>query len=66
MVTDEASPAPNGRPETSCGQTVAEQLPLKRVGWPSDMAGLILYLCSEAGSFITGNCIHIDGGISIH
>ncbi len=46
-------------------ENVAEHLPLKRVGKPSDMAGLVLYLCSEAGSFITGNCIHIDGGVSI-
>jgi len=46
-------------------ENIAEQLPLKRVGKPSDMAGLVLYLCSQAGSFVTGNCINIDGGISV-
>ncbi len=46
-------------------ETLAEQLPLGRVGRPSDMEGLILYLCSDAGSFVTGNNISVDGGVSI-
>lgn len=36
--------------------------PIGRVGRPTDIAGLVIYLCSQAGSFMTGNYIPIDGG----
>jgi NAD(P)-dependent dehydrogenase (short-subunit alcohol dehydrogenase family) len=34
------------------------------VGAPSDIANMALYLCSEAASFISGENITIDGGMS--
>jgi len=37
-------------------------LPLGRFGTPEDMAGLALLLCSEAGSYMTGCDIPVDGG----
>lgn len=40
-------------------------VPLKRVGQPSDLAGIALLLCSEAGSYITGQTIYVDGGLSV-
>jgi len=33
-----------------------------RIGRPEDIAGLVIYLCSKAGSFMVGNYIPIDGG----
>ena len=42
-----------------------EWLPAKRVGDPQDCAGLALLLCSEAGSYITGQTIYVDGGLSV-
>ena len=39
--------------------------PLKRNGQPHDMAGLALFLCSRAGSYLNGTVIPIDGGISL-
>lgn len=44
---------------------IAKGLPLRRVGRPSDMKGIVLFLCSKAGSFITGNIISNDGGVSV-
>jgi NAD(P)-dependent dehydrogenase (short-subunit alcohol dehydrogenase family) len=38
--------------------------PLGRIGEPSDMAGVALYLASRAGSYVTGAVIPVDGGIS--
>jgi 3-oxoacyl-[acyl-carrier protein] reductase len=38
--------------------------PLGRLGTPEEVAALILFLCSEGASFITGQAIYIDGGIS--
>jgi len=41
-----------------------EWVPLGRVGQPRDCGGLALLLCSEAGSYMTGQIIYVDGGIS--
>ena len=37
---------------------------LKRIGMPDEIAGAAVYLASEAGSFMTGQNIVIDGGES--
>ncbi len=41
-------------------------IPLGRIGIPEDFAGIALLLCSEAGSYITGQTIFVDGGLSAH
>jgi NAD(P)-dependent dehydrogenase (short-subunit alcohol dehydrogenase family) len=47
------------------GREMLEQMvPLQRMGHPDDMAGLILFLCSRAGSYLTGAVIPLDGGIT--
>lgn len=38
-------------------------IPAGRLGEPSDIAGLVALLCSEHGSWITGACFTVDGGI---
>lgn len=38
--------------------------PLKRIGNPKEMAELVYFLLSESSSFITGQIIKVDGGIS--
>lgn len=42
---------------------IAEQIPLKRLGTPDDVAEVVLFLCSEASSYITGQVIAVDGGM---
>jgi 3-oxoacyl-[acyl-carrier protein] reductase len=37
--------------------------PLRRVGLPQDIAGPVVFLCSDAASFITGQTIWVDGGV---
>lgn len=37
---------------------------LGRIGVPEDFAGIALLLCSDAGSYITGQTIFVDGGLS--
>ncbi|MGD0313159.1 MAG: SDR family oxidoreductase [Acidimicrobiales bacterium] len=37
--------------------------PLKRIGDPADIASAVIYLASEAGSYITGKILEVDGGI---
>lgn len=43
----------------------AKQFPLKRFGKPEDMANAIIFLLSDASSFITGTELTVDGGYSI-
>ena len=38
--------------------------PLKRIGKPEDMASLATFLLSENASWMTGQIINLDGGIS--
>lgn len=40
----------------------ALSVPLGRMGKPEEVAHLIAFLLSNESSFITGNCISIDGG----
>ncbi|KAI8055447.1 hypothetical protein BDF22DRAFT_384466 [Syncephalis plumigaleata] len=42
---------------------IIENCPLRRIGQPSDMAGVCLFLSSKAGSYVNGAVIPVDGGI---
>lgn len=42
----------------------AVQQPVGRVGYPLDIANMVLYLCSDKAGFITGENICIDGGMT--
>ncbi len=42
----------------------AERHPLKRIGSPKDIARLAVFLLSNAGDWITGQVLHVDGGMS--
>lgn len=50
-----ASRAAAGHPSTA-------RVPMDRVAAPSEMAGAVIYLASDASSFVTGAIISIDGG----
>jgi acetoacetyl-CoA reductase len=41
---------------------ILPQIPLGRLGRPEEIAGLIIYLCSEEAAFVTGANIAINGG----
>jgi 7-alpha-hydroxysteroid dehydrogenase len=45
-------------------RTAMEQAtPLRRIGDPVDIASAIVYLCSPAGSYVTGKVVEVDGGL---
>jgi NAD(P)-dependent dehydrogenase (short-subunit alcohol dehydrogenase family) len=45
-------------------RAVEAMVPLGRIGRPDDAAGLTIFLCSRAGSYLTGAVIPLDGGIT--
>jgi 3-oxoacyl-[acyl-carrier protein] reductase len=40
----------------------SKDIPLRRVGQPEDVAGLIAYLCSEDASYVSGQVVYVRGG----
>ena len=41
----------------------AKVTPLRRVGQPTDVAKVVLFLASDAAAFVTGQTLHVDGGV---
>jgi NAD(P)-dependent dehydrogenase (short-subunit alcohol dehydrogenase family) len=39
--------------------------PLRRIGEPDEIAGAAIFLASQAGTFVTGQAIVVDGGVTI-
>lgn len=42
----------------------AAVVPMGRIGLPEDMVGAVVYLCSDAASFVSGQTIYVDGGLT--
>lgn len=44
-------------------EALLNQIPLKRLGQPSDIADAVSFLCSEKAGYITGHVLHVNGGM---
>jgi NAD(P)-dependent dehydrogenase (short-subunit alcohol dehydrogenase family) len=45
-------------------QTLTKRVPLGRVGKPEDIAGVAIYLASDASDYVTGTTVIVDGGLT--
>jgi gluconate 5-dehydrogenase len=43
---------------------VVSRIPLGRVGETADLVGPVLFFCSDASSFVTGQILGVDGGLT--
>ncbi|MGI5168237.1 SDR family NAD(P)-dependent oxidoreductase [Spirillospora sp. CA-253888] len=44
---------------------LAKQIPLRRIGRPDDIAGLVAFLCTDRAGYITGQTVSVSGGITM-
>jgi 3-oxoacyl-[acyl-carrier protein] reductase len=58
IETDMTDSLPNDQKEA-----LASQIPMGRLGTPNEVAEVVLFLAGESGSYITGQTIHVNGGM---
>ncbi|MFC4584511.1 SDR family NAD(P)-dependent oxidoreductase [Sphaerisporangium corydalis] len=46
-------------------ERIAKGIPLRRLGTPADVAGLVAYLCTDRAAYITGQTLSVSGGITM-
>jgi 3-oxoacyl-[acyl-carrier protein] reductase len=44
-------------------ETLQAQIALSRLGQPEEVAAVVGFLCSEAGGYVTGETVHVNGGM---
>jgi len=52
--------------KTSGGQRLIERIPQRRIGQPEHLDGALLLLASDAGEFMTGSVVTVDGGHTVN
>ena len=45
--------------------TILQRIPMKKLGNPEDIAKAVGFLCSDNASYITGQTIHVNGGLAL-
>ena len=44
------------------GEAILAQIPFRRMGTPEEIAEMVVWLCSDRASYVTGACYNVDGG----
>ena len=62
IKTERIAKASWGMPSPEAEKLFVESLPLRRAGKPEDIAGVVAMLCSDAGAYVSGATIDVNGG----
>jgi 3-oxoacyl-[acyl-carrier protein] reductase len=67
IATDmtDATAARVGMPVEDFRQAAADRNPVRRVGFPEDIAAAAAFLCSDEASYVTGQTLYVDGGAKL-
>ncbi|MEU0572652.1 SDR family NAD(P)-dependent oxidoreductase [Nonomuraea sp. NPDC005983] len=47
-------------------EKIVRGVPLRRLGTPADVAGLVAYLCTDRAAYLTGQTLSVSGGVTMH
>lgn len=64
-ATNLSEGGPDALEDAVADGAVVKPVPLGRAGQPEDLAPAVLYLCTDAASYVTGELFHIDGGYQV-
>jgi NAD(P)-dependent dehydrogenase (short-subunit alcohol dehydrogenase family) len=62
IKTERIAQASWGHDNPQAEKAFVQSLPLRRAGRPDDIAGVVAMLCSEAGGYVSGATLDVNGG----
>lgn len=60
------SMTPDGDLDSGLGKAFQRAIPMRRLGEPEDIPGIVTFLASDDANFITGQVISVSGGLTMH
>jgi 3-oxoacyl-[acyl-carrier protein] reductase len=60
---DQAVAARTGKTKEAVREATVAQIPLGRLGRPEELARVVVFLCSDSASYVTGTALQVDGGL---
>lgn len=58
--------APDGDTDSGLIKALQRAIPMRRLGEPEDIPGIVTFLASDDANFITGQVISVSGGLTMH